>query len=115
MDSFYLPDLVERRRDSEALYLEFFSTSAMSLGVYELSAGSVDPQSPHTEDEVYYVVSGAGQVHVDGEDREVRPGSIVFVGAGVEHRFHSITEDLTLLVVFAPARGTGSHRDSTAD
>jgi mannose-6-phosphate isomerase-like protein (cupin superfamily) len=42
-------------------------------------------------------------VHVAGEDRPVQPGTFMFVAAGAEHRFHSITEELELLVVFAPA------------
>ena len=107
MDAFEMSDMIENRRESGELYLEFFSAPGMSLGVYELAAGSSDPQQPHGEDEVYYVVAGRGQIRVDGEDCALRPGSVVFVGAEVEHRFHSITEDLTLLVVFAPARGTG--------
>ena len=107
MDAFEMSEVIENRRESGELYLEFFSAPGMSLGVYKLAAGSIDPQQPHGEDEVYYVVAGHGQIRVDGEDRALRPGSIVFVGAEVEHRFHSITENLTLLVVFAPARGTG--------
>ena len=107
MDAFEMSDVIENRRESGELYLEFFSAPGMSLGVYELAAGSSDPQQPHGEDEVYYVVAGHGQIRVDGEDRALCPGSVVFVGAEVEHRFHSITENLTLLVVFAPARGTG--------
>ena len=79
----------------------------MSLGLYVLPAGGVDPQKPHAEDEVYYVVSGRGSIRVDAEDHQVEPGSIVFVKAGAEHRFHSIAEDLTLLVFFAPAESTG--------
>ena len=66
--------------------------------------GEPDPQQPHTEDEIYYVVSGAGRLRVGDEDRAVRTGSPAFVGAGVSHRFHSISEDLTLLVAFAPPR-----------
>ena len=107
MDAFEMSEVIENRRESGELYLEFFSAPEMSLGVYELAAGSSDPQQPHGEDEVYYVVAGRGHIRVAGEDRALRPGSIVFVGAEVEHRFHSITENLTLLVVFAPARGTG--------
>ena len=68
-----------------------------------LPAGGVDVQVPHTEDEVYYVVSGRGSIQVDTESRPVEAGSVVFVGAKVEHRFHSISEDLVLLVLFAPA------------
>ncbi|MCH7626332.1 MAG: cupin domain-containing protein, partial [Chloroflexi bacterium] len=49
-----------------------------------------------------YVVSGAATLRVGEEDRPVKPGSLVFVEAGAEHKFHSITENLTLLVIFAP-------------
>ena len=72
------------------------------MGLYVLPAGSADPQSPHTEDEVYYVVSGAATLRVGSEDRPVKPGTLVYVEAGAEHKFHSITENLTLLVMFAP-------------
>ena len=110
MDLFEISDLLSRREESGQLYLEFFEAPTMSIGVYELAAGSTDPQQPHTEDEVYYVVGGSGHVHIDGEDTEIiGPGSVIFVAAGVEHRFHSITEDLKLLVVFAPPRGSGAH------
>ena len=108
MDVFEISDLLSRRAESGQLYLEFFKTSTMSLGVYELAARSVDPQQPHTEDEVYYVVGGRGQVRIGNEDEEISPGSVIFVAAGVEHRFHSISEDLKLLVMFAPPRGSGA-------
>lgn len=109
MDVFEMSDLLAQRAQSDQLYLEFFESPTMSIGVYELEAGSVDPQQPHTEDEVYYVVGGSGQVRINGENSEIGPGSVIFVGTGVEHRFHSITEDLKLLVVFAPPRGSGAH------
>lgn len=103
MQAFELPQLVEERQRSERLYLEFLRVPTLSVGLYALPAGASDPQQPHTEDEVYYVVSGQGQLRVGGEDRAVQAGSIVFVGAGVEHRFHSIQRDLSILVFFAPA------------
>jgi mannose-6-phosphate isomerase-like protein (cupin superfamily) len=78
----------------------------MSLGLYALPAGGTDPQQPHAEDEVYYIISGQGAIRVGNEDRAVGPGSVVFVAAKVEHRFHSITEDLQILVFFAPAEGS---------
>ena len=108
MDVFEMSDLLSQRMDLGQLYLEFFKAPTMSLGVYELAAGSADPQRPHTEDEVYYVVGGTGQVRIADEDTEIRSGSVIFVAAGVEHRFHSIQEDLKLLVVFAPPRGSGT-------
>lgn len=78
----------------------------MSAGIYVLPAGAVDPQEPHKEDEVYYVLGGRGAIRVGHEDREVQPGAFVFVGAGEEHRFHSITEELKLMVFFAPAESS---------
>ncbi|HEV7810079.1 MAG TPA: cupin domain-containing protein, partial [Candidatus Limnocylindrales bacterium] len=68
--------------------------------------GQPDLQQPHGEDEVYYVVSGRGRVSVGDDDRDVGPGSIVFVGATVPHRFHDITEELTLFVAFGPAENS---------
>jgi len=79
------------------------------VGIYTLAAGATDPQLPHAEDEVYYVASGRGEIRVGEEDRPVQPGSIIFVKAGDEHRFHTITENLTLVVFFAPAEGTSQN------
>ena len=103
MDAFELTTLLEEHARSGKAYLEFLRMPSMSLGVYRLPAGGVDPQNPHTEDEVYYVVSGRAQILVGDEDRSVGPGSIVFVAARMPHRFHTIEEDLTILVFFAPA------------
>ena len=106
MDIWEMAELIEARENLGERYLEFFIAEAdtLSLGLYVLQAGDTDPQQPHTEDEIYYVVSGSAQIRVGDEDRELKPGSVVFVGTDVPHRFHSITEDLTLLVVFAPPR-----------
>ena len=83
-------------------YLQFLNEASLSLGLYVLPAGSTDTQSPHAEDEVYYVVSGRATVEVAGERRPVRPGSMIFVAKDVDHRFVDIVEDLSLLVFFAP-------------
>ena len=103
MDAFELTTLVAEQTQASKSYLEFLRVPSLSIGVYRLPAGGVDPQSPHTEDEVYYVVSGRAQIRVGDEDRAVGAGSIVFVAARVPHRFHLIEEELTVLVFFAPA------------
>ena len=100
---FTLSALVATREQSGEPYHEFLHIPTMSAGVYQLAAGSVDPQEPHTEDELYYVVQGRARIQVSTEDMSIEPGSLVFVAANVEHRFHSIIEDLTVLVFFAPA------------
>jgi quercetin dioxygenase-like cupin family protein len=103
MNAFELTNLIEAHQQSGKAYLEFLRQPTLSMGLYHLPAGGVDPQQPHTEDEVYYVVSGRAQITVGGETRSVGPGSIVFVAANVAHRFHAIDEDLIVLVFFAPA------------
>lgn len=103
MNAYEIAELIAQREESGKSYLEFLRVPSLSVGLYALPAGGVDGQQPHTEDEVYYVVSGRGQIFVGGEDRPVQAGSIVFVAANVEHRFHSIKEDLQIIVFFAPA------------
>ena len=103
MEAFELDQLLDRRANIGNLYLEFLQVPDLSMGLYELPAGGTDPQSPHTEDEVYYVVKGKAKIKVGDEDRAVRTGSVVYVAKNVVHRFHSIEEDLTVLVFFAPA------------
>src|ERR1700682_2451269 len=113
MDAFEIAQLVSERRNSGSSYLEFLRQPSMSLGLYALPAGSVDEQEPHTEDEIYYIVSGRGQIRVAAESRPVETGSVIFVAANVEHRFHDITEDLTTLVFFAPAEYSQAHPESS--
>lgn len=96
----------ESARGGGPRYREFLRVPALSAGTYVLPAGGVDRQSPHGEDEVYYVVRGRGRFRNGPEDREVGPGDVLFVPAHREHRFHEITQELVLLVVFGPAEGT---------
>lgn len=103
MQAFELAQLIQQQKDANKLYLEFLKVPDLNMGLYVLPADSTDPQSPHTEDEVYYVVSGRAQIKVADEDRAVQAGSIVYVAKNVEHRFHSIEVELMVLVFFAPA------------
>ena len=103
MQAYELAQLISQRESSNKLYLEFLKVPDLSMGLYVLPAGGMDPQSPHTEDEVYYVVSGRAKILVAEENRDVQAGSIVYVAKNVEHRFHSIEKELTVLVFFAPS------------
>lgn len=106
MRAWELGEVEGARAASGRLYHEFLTVADLSAGLYVLEAGATDPQSPHTEDELYFVVSGRGAVTVGDERRDVGPGSLVFVAATVPHRFHDIVERLELLVVFGPAEGS---------
>lgn len=103
MQAYELAQLVSQREASNKLYLEFLKVPDLSMGLYVLPAGGTDPQLPHTEDEVYFVVSGKAKIKVADENRNVQAGSVVYVPKNVEHRFHSIEEELAMLVFFAPA------------
>jgi len=103
MQAFDLAQLISQRETSQKLYLEFLKVPDLSVGLYVLPAGGADPQSPHTEDEVYYVIGGRAKILVADESHDVQAGSIIYVEKNVAHRFHSIEEDLTVLVFFAPA------------
>ena len=64
-----------------------------------------DPQTLHSRDELYFVVSGSGQF-VNGPERHpFGPGDALFVPAGVEHRFEEFTDDLAVWVVFYGPEG----------
>ena len=104
MDAFDRSEIVEGHEKNGELYHEFIRAERLSVGLYVLVAGATDPQSPHTEDEIYYIVSGAATIEVAGENRPVSAGSVIYVDAQVDHRFHSITEELSVIVVFAPPR-----------
>ncbi len=103
MSVWSLKPLENARRDAGKLYLEFLREPAISAGLYSLEAGSTDPQSPHTEDEIYVVLEGRAKILVGVQDFDLAPGDTVYVPAHLEHRFHSITETLKVVVVFAPA------------
>jgi quercetin dioxygenase-like cupin family protein len=98
-----LPEIEEQRAQSGKPYREFLRVPAISAGLYLLPAGATDRQRPHHEDEIYYVVRGRARFQAGAEDREVSAGSLIFVAAEVGHRFYEISEELEVLVFFAPA------------
>lgn len=97
-----LDQVVEAARAQGDQWREFLRAGTFSAGVYRLSAGEIDRQTPHAEDEIYYVLAGRAELEVEGERQAVAPGSIAFVTRLAEHRFVDIVEDLELLVIFSP-------------
>jgi mannose-6-phosphate isomerase-like protein (cupin superfamily) len=107
VEAFDVPSLETARAQLQdrtgGLYLEFLRRDSMSCGLYVLEPGADDPQEPHQEDEVYVVLSGRARLEAGGTDHLVEPGGVLFVARTVPHRFHDITERLSVLVFFAPA------------
>lgn len=87
----------------ERRYHEFLRVPAMSAGLYVLQVDAPDGQSPHKEDEIYYVIRGQAKMKLGREELDLRAGDVIFVEKNLEHRFFDIVEELVLLVVFAPA------------
>ncbi|HLZ70515.1 MAG TPA: cupin domain-containing protein [Dehalococcoidia bacterium] len=107
MEVFPPEELDAAQRQGGRLYHEFLRVPALSAGLYVLPAGAEDPQQPHAEDEIYHVLRGRARVRVAGEECPIGPGDTIYVAARVEHRFLAISEELALLVVFAPAHAGG--------
>jgi mannose-6-phosphate isomerase-like protein (cupin superfamily) len=99
----YAPPTADRPATS---WIEHLRVADLSVGTYSVPAGGADTQSPHTEDEVYVVVSGRARLVTADGTADAVPGAVLFVPAGEEHRFVDVTEDLAVLVVFAPAEGS---------
>lgn len=90
-------------QDEANVYVTHMATPDMSVGTYSIRAGGVDDQTPHTEDEIYVVTAGRARVVTDDGEADVKAGDVIFVPAREGHRFIDVTEDLSLLVIFAPA------------
>jgi mannose-6-phosphate isomerase-like protein (cupin superfamily) len=87
-------------------YVQHLTVADLSVGTYSIPAGGVDDQSPHTEDEIYVVTAGRARLVTDSGEAPLRPGDVVYVPAYEGHRFVDVTEDLALLVLFAPPYGS---------
>ena len=95
-------DEVRGKLEGKAVeYLEFLNVPALNCGIYFLQAGSTDMQAPHDDDEVYVVLSGRARMRLGDSERDIGPGSLLYVSATTEHSFFEIEEDMTLLVLFA--------------
>ena len=95
-----LADLLASHGD--ATYREVLRVPALSLGLFAVGPGHDDTQTPHDQDEVYVVVGGSAVLDVAGQRTPVTAGSVAYVPARVPHRFVDITDDLRVVVVFAP-------------
>jgi mannose-6-phosphate isomerase-like protein (cupin superfamily) len=102
---FNLNELKGKVAGNQPAIFEFLRSSQMSCALYRLPVGARDMQAPHLEDELYMVLEGRARLRVDGQEQEVGPGMVLFVGATTEHSFFDITEDLTLMAMFGPSGG----------
>ena len=103
MKAYELKDILQKAAETGERYTEYLRVPALSMGLYRLKAGEEDPQQPHKQDEVYYVLSGRAKFQIEDEVHDVSEGAILYVEAEQAHKFTDIKEDLQILVFFAPA------------
>jgi mannose-6-phosphate isomerase-like protein (cupin superfamily) len=105
--------ITQARASADSYAPEVLRSELLSVGLYIVPAGGPDDQSPHNEDEVYYVVRGRAKIRVGDDDHPVQPGTVLFVPAKAVHYFHDISEELILVVFWAPPeRSVGKTQES---
>jgi mannose-6-phosphate isomerase-like protein (cupin superfamily) len=79
-------------------FLRFIEQAGYDVSLYR--PDGTDPQSPHARDELYVIAAGTGDFICDGEATKFKPGDLLFVPAGVAHRFNNFSPDFATWVVF---------------
>lgn len=83
--------------------VEVMSHGTMVVKYY--APRGMDEQTPHTRDELYLVTQGSG-TFVNGDSRHhFSSGDVLFVPAGVPHRFEDFTDDFGTWVIFYGPEG----------
>jgi mannose-6-phosphate isomerase-like protein (cupin superfamily) len=79
-------------------------TTELVVGVAEIPVGAVRPPRGHTHApaEVYYIVSGVGEVMVDGATHSLAAGDAVWIPPNAEHVAYNVGDQpLRLVYAFA--------------
>jgi mannose-6-phosphate isomerase-like protein (cupin superfamily) len=85
-------------------FIELFNHGTLNIELY--APRGIDAQTPHSRDEIYVIATGTGTFR-RGQDADMkfRPGDVLFVPAGVEHRFKDFSDDLAAWVFFYGPEG----------
>ena len=98
---FELSELASKLEEQGGYFLDFLRVRNLEAGIIVLHVDSEDTQEPHSEDELYYVIKGSGWMELGRKKVRVKEGSIVFVPAGMHHKFYGNKDDLVVLYMFA--------------
>ncbi len=100
-------ELIRELSDEDHQFAEVIEKESVTveIGRYPASA----PKNPHTEDEIYYIISGSGMIRVGDETYDVTTGDVVFVESGLEHDFFNIEEEITALTIFVGSDDPSSY------
>lgn len=103
MDRLTVNNALKRLANKRAPFKELFKHGSLSVEIYKPIG--VDNQQPHTRDEIYVITSGSGYFINDGIRQAFSVGEVLFVPAGVEHKFENFTDDFSTWVFFYGPEG----------
>ena len=86
-----------------APFVRMMAGGSMSVEVF--TPKNTDLQKPHSQDELYFIHSGTGQLVINGQPFAAAAGDAFFVAAGVEHHFENFSHDFVTWVVFYGPQG----------
>ena len=98
-----LPGPVTDRWPMGERFAVAFAHGSMSVEMY--APRGTDPQTPHDQDELYFIHTGTGTLYIDGVPHAANAGTVLFVAASVEHRFVDFSDDFAAWVVFWGPKG----------
>ncbi len=99
----YLPGPASAKWPDGERFRQAFAHGSMSVEIY--APVGTDPQTPHDQDELYFIHSGTATLMLEGEPLPCTPGSVHFVAAGAVHRFVEFSKDFSTWVVFWGPKG----------
>ena len=101
MENFHIPvteAMAALQKETDKKFTVLMQHGTMSVEYF--SPDKVDNQQPHKQDELYVIDSGSGTFFRNGERIQFNKGDVLFVPAGMEHRFENFTEDFATWVIF---------------
>jgi mannose-6-phosphate isomerase-like protein (cupin superfamily) len=103
MTKLTIKDSLEKLAQHPGTFIKLFSHGTLEVEIYKPE--KVDLQKPHTRDEVYVVSTGRGEFVCGNEKEAIAPGDVLFVPAGLEHRFVGFSDDFSAWVFFYGPEG----------
>ena len=97
---FDLSSYLKKIEKSSSYFHTFINRDSLAVGLLVLQSGEDDTQIPHSNDEVYLIISGDGFLRIKNKDYPVSKDKLFFVAKNVEHFFHSNAHELRVLYFF---------------
>ena len=91
------------KKETDKKFTVLLNNCIMSVEYY--APEKIDEQTPHQQDEIYVITSGSSEFFRDGETVKCQTGDVLFVPAGMEHRFVNFTDDFATWVIFYGPKG----------